>query len=276
MDIIERQLQYLMFVDSVAPNIRELTEPLRKYLNITNFGYLKVFFNGSYFYLCNDTHLSHEYVKTIKDTNIFFKQFLHVSNPEYKFILWPDRPINYSMEIYQRYNYWNGITLVKESEQFLELWWFASDSNNTQINQFFVKNTDVLYKYVLYFQEKTKHMIKAGLKDLPYYEKGIDLSVIKKFAPEDNKIKIKEFLEEIKLDGVNIDLKGYDAFISKREIECLHFVAQALSAKEIANKLAISRRTVEAHLNNIKNKVGAYNKSHLIHVYNSQLKKFFV
>jgi DNA-binding NarL/FixJ family response regulator len=44
--------------------------------------------------------------------------------------------------------------------------------------------------------------------------------------------------------------------LSEREIEVLHLVAQGLSNPQIANTLAISRKTVEHHLEHTYNKLG--------------------
>lgn len=52
--------------------------------------------------------------------------------------------------------------------------------------------------------------------------------------------------------------------LSKREKEIVTFICDARTAKEIANKLGISERTVEKHRNNILKKVNARNSIELI------------
>ena len=44
--------------------------------------------------------------------------------------------------------------------------------------------------------------------------------------------------------------------LSKREVEVLHYLAGALTNKDIAQTLFLSVRTVEAHLRNIYGKLG--------------------
>jgi LuxR family transcriptional regulator, transcriptional regulator of spore coat protein len=54
--------------------------------------------------------------------------------------------------------------------------------------------------------------------------------------------------------------------LTVRELEILLLVATGASAKEIARKLKIAARTVEAHINHLKLKTGARNRAHLVAV----------
>ncbi len=53
---------------------------------------------------------------------------------------------------------------------------------------------------------------------------------------------------------------------TEREIEVLKMVAKGLSAKEVAQALNISHRTVEAHRANLMRKLGAKNSAELIRI----------
>ena len=63
---------------------------------------------------------------------------------------------------------------------------------------------------------------------------------------------------------------GAKVLLSKREIECLHYLAEGKAAKEIARKLDISSRTVEIHIANIKGKMKCKSSLELI----SQIRGF--
>jgi two-component system, LuxR family, response regulator FixJ len=54
--------------------------------------------------------------------------------------------------------------------------------------------------------------------------------------------------------------------LTNREAEVMDFVVQGLSSKEIAEKLGVSFKTIEAHRAKIMKKMGANNVSHLIHM----------
>lgn len=49
---------------------------------------------------------------------------------------------------------------------------------------------------------------------------------------------------------------NHEMYLTAREVSCLAQVALGLTVKEIAQTLGISYRTVESHMNNIKNKLG--------------------
>jgi DNA-binding CsgD family transcriptional regulator len=52
--------------------------------------------------------------------------------------------------------------------------------------------------------------------------------------------------------------------LTRRERDCLVLSGRGLSEKEVAQQLAISPNTVRVHIENIKRKLGAANKSHAI------------
>lgn len=52
--------------------------------------------------------------------------------------------------------------------------------------------------------------------------------------------------------------------LSEREREVLQCIAQGLSSKQCAQQLGIAPRTVERHVENLRNKLHAKNKPHLV------------
>ena len=49
------------------------------------------------------------------------------------------------------------------------------------------------------------------------------------------------------------------AHLSKRELECLDWIAKGKTAEMVAMILNISPRTIKAHVKNIKRKLGCFN-----------------
>jgi len=53
-------------------------------------------------------------------------------------------------------------------------------------------------------------------------------------------------------------------YFTEREFECVLLLIRGRSLKQIAGDLALSRRTIEYYLKNVKCKMGAYSRSDLI------------
>lgn len=93
--------------------------------------------------------------------------------------------------------------------------------------------------------------------------KGLKYLAIGKNYIDSNIQITKKDLQEINSDGVKTDLKGYNG-LSKREREVFPLVALGYSNKEIAKKLFISTKTVEAHKANITRKLHLTSRPDLV------------
>ncbi len=71
---------------------------------------------------------------------------------------------------------------------------------------------------------------------------------------------LERYIRISKNTGLDID-----ETLTDREREVLHLVAEGFSNAEIAEKLAISQRTAEAHRFNLMHKLGLKNNAELIH-----------
>ncbi len=69
-------------------------------------------------------------------------------------------------------------------------------------------------------------------------------------------------VSHLMIEAVNIESNTQK--ISKREKEVLKLVAQGLTTKEIADKLFVSKRTIETHRSNILKKLDVQNTAELI------------
>lgn len=86
------------------------------------------------------------------------------------------------------------------------------------------------------------------------------LSQNSKLSEPNDKINITPFSFSRKKSLNNYNL-------STRELECLRLIAAGKTYKESAYTLQLSPRTVEAHINNIKAKLGINSKSELLKIY---------
>jgi len=92
-------------------------------------------------------------------------------------------------------------------------------------------------------QEEILKAIDAVLNDQNYYSKTITNSIMNTMGGKP-KVKTRTVLEQP---------------LTSRELEVLKLIIQEYSNEEIADKLFISKRTVDAHKQNILGKTGAKN-----------------
>jgi non-specific serine/threonine protein kinase len=70
--------------------------------------------------------------------------------------------------------------------------------------------------------------------------------------------------------GQSTSSSASDVFLTTRELEVLHLLAQDLSNPQIAERLVVSRRTVDAHLRSIYDKLGVKSRDAAIRVAREQ------
>jgi len=254
--------------------IKKLCLPLTEYLGVNNFGYLKIYKNSQYFYLSNDLELTKDYLFNVHSSNIFFKETLykntHDSNIYY--VLWPEKPENFSMNLYMKHNYWDGLTVLKVNENDIEMWWFASKKENNCAQLFYKKKIDVLLNFINYFNYEAQNIIQTNHNHLALYKSGFDFNLPnndEKYAQE--QANIKAFLNQLYPKGLIIKSKNGVIKLTHMEINCMRLLVKCNSAKEIAKQLNISNRTVEGHIDHIRKKTGYNLKTDIIKVFNDQV-----
>jgi DNA-binding NarL/FixJ family response regulator len=81
----------------------------------------------------------------------------------------------------------------------------------------------------------------------------------KYFGAESSKALIKSVVNKVSIKGAKESIN-----VSKRELEVLHFVALGSTSLEIANKVCLSKRTIENHRARIMTKLAVKNATELV------------
>ncbi len=167
------------------------------------------------------------------------KELIHIAKEKYS--------INFSLQI------------VEKTNQETDIFGFALDSPNPLKHMTLLKEMPLLRLFIKRFKEEFKGLYKH-LND-----HQIDLKSFlgpqfynKKISPASPSLARDCFLQKM---NIKIPLP-----LSNREIEVIRYLIQGYSASQIGLNLYISKRTVEHHLERIKEKFDSSNKAELIRI----------
>lgn len=166
----------------------------------------------------------------------------------------------------QRYmnNIWNGLSIFKQREDSIELWGFAADRQAENMQSFYIENLDLLKKFITAFNRNASEIITPTSSNLAIYK---DFKIKAVIIDDYELKKINEFIKATNVNKHPIITQKGEVFLSKKELLCISNLAAGKSAKQIASGLGSSQRTIEKHVENIKNKLGCHDKAALIKIY---------
>lgn len=252
----------LAYASSLQEKFDAIILPL-SYLNIPYFIYTKIFADSKYVMLSNHTEWLTYHMQNIQDQGIFFDQQNQLTEKcKINIFYWPTKPADSFLEALYKFNIWNGISFIKRSEGYIERFCFAADINNYHINSFYINNINLLKRFIRYF-----------LTEIDTINKDYNESQLAIFA---NQISIEQSnaINPAKIISLSINndfpvflTKNCNKKLSRREVECLRYLYEGKTSKDIAVTTNLSVRTIEYYLNNIKEKTGIYQRSKLIDAY---------
>lgn len=253
---------------SVAPQFLAICEPLFK-LGIKWFEYLKIFNDGGHLRLMNNLDYCRTYLSTIKNAGIFFTEqaIIAQNNGQHSYIMNDlnqfDKNKDPIVFLLHDFDIWNCYKIYKTSHQFIECYTFSLTRNEVHAGQLFLNYPFIFEHFTHYFNERASDLIDCRSKrKLAYYEQNFNFNKIS----QDNLLdqKIEQFFRRTQLKKKLLKRKDENIILSKRETECLEFLALGMSIKEIGRTLDLSPRTIEFYLNNVKSKAGISSREVLL------------
>jgi DNA-binding CsgD family transcriptional regulator len=235
-----------------APEVKQICADFFKKTPITHFTYSRLYNNGKAMVLVSDSEYHAHFWK--KNYN---EEFFNHYNPGIYLARSlcsnairdaAEFQINFPMmQIYEKHGYHEGIGL-------------GASANDSSILEFYLNNIDIIESFLYYFKYRAESLIEESNKYLLLpAKKPIQLSQTNKNRPPT----IKKPLRYI------ISTARGEHHITSREYDCLKLLSNGFTSKQIAQCLRVSHRTVEAHLNNIKQRLNLSYKDELIAVFMS-------
>lgn len=252
----------------LASDISQICQPLTEF-GITFFHYVRSFKDNSRINISNKPKwIEHFYNKKFYMTgSLAGKNELYDSS----YFLWSTlkyQDIYTDAREYFDIDY--GITIIKKLPDSTEFVHFGANHGNGQVVNFYISNIDFLNRFILYFKDQAKALIDRALRN-KIRPSSFNCTV----NPEDLKIisqgllkivpqKQQDFLHATKIKHYHLSSHYGPVEITAREVDCLIGLLEGKTAPEIASRLGRSKRTVETHLNSVKQKLDCNTKSELI------------
>lgn len=262
-DYFAENITALHYATSVTQKIKEIAAPIFSHTKINNFSYLKFYKNGDVLNLTTDKRwIEYRFDKKIK-FKILFKDYLKDSKENTPYLyLWPEKTNDDLLNALQQYDIWNGCNIYIQNKEHIEVFSFACPIEETEMRNFYINNLDTLHRFILYFKDKSFDLIKNDKNNI------IKTDIIFSFPSQQNFINSETSASLYKNIAPENVFINEDIYMTRRELECCSLLMRGDSIKIAANKLGLSPRTVETHINNVKHKTSCMTKTTLLDLIN--------
>lgn len=263
---------------AILDKLEDLGKPLFDNLGVKAYGYAKFFLDGNgYIDLFSDMRWQHHYFEHFNCTSLIqkdlevLKEVFKTSNIGY--VLWGNSDVEKTSPIVAasyEFNLWHGLRIYEKHADSVECWHFAAHIENYQIVNLYLNSLDLFKHFILYFRDKTSSFIntsKTGI--LAKLEEGVDHGVVMSDFSQQK----QDFLNNTSIDHYHLKNGDYKIALSKREAQCLNYLQQHKTIKEIARFMELSPRTVESYLNNVKMKAGCPSINALLDIFHKSFIK---
>jgi DNA-binding CsgD family transcriptional regulator len=231
--------------------VDEIIKPLKNFFGVTSFVYQKNFLDGSEIRLSNQP----EWVAFYFEQELYKESiFEHAPNLYQKsHLLWASLPQHKSVLCKAReFNIDHGITFIEPQEDGCEFFFIGTTPGNIGILSSYLNHLDLLKRFLIYFREKAAPLIERAQRN--------------RIVINDKAIQAPQLItnQQIDRNAFLTTLNKANFVFSPREIECINLLLSGYNLKMIAYELKISYRTVETHIQHIKEKSGCRTKAELV------------
>ena len=248
----------LNFNEKIADKVEDISSPLFQYFGITHFGHIRIFKDGTMLRLAtNRQNWTRTFFERACYNDIDLYAMRDVPENESRVALLTGEPqTDHCLFLCKEYNIWNALVIYEKFNEHSDFWFFAGTPNDTEIIKNYINKIDILKKFTRYFKEKFSH----DLKNIDPKQLIVSQVRVINNTPSE-KEKIKTFINSLNVKYYRLEEQF---LVSRKEFECLFYLAQGKTMKETARFMNVSFRTIEFHLNNLKRKTNFHKKSQLI------------
>lgn len=247
----------IKFITSIFKDLQEVSSVLHEF-GITSIGYSR-FYDNKCIRLSNNVDWMEHYLNNnilYSDKARYTKELGYLGERKhYMMLREKDKNSKSIVSVMNKYDQDNVCSFYIKNDNYVEMFGFATNKGKDSLTNFYINNTSFLLKYSLLFKERLFPVINRNLDSI-----SLPFSIFKQVNPE--MYSGKDNLEQkIKLKKIYL---ADDLIVTVREFECLRLLSRGYSYKEIAQKMCISFRTVETHVNHMKYKMGQAHKGGIL------------
>lgn len=241
--------------------VREICEPIFKLFELNFFRYLRVFPDGKRIHLCSNPHWTETFY-TKQYYNIAWFDAVKLNQPKNIEAIWDKKAVRednaVGIDARTHFDIHHGISIVRPGNGYYEIFDFAANQNNGQINNVYLTHLHFFERFFFYFREKAAFLIKDAEKEPIKIEHLFKTDYL---LDKDN---VSEFLKNTEIKHYTLSMLGKDVYLTPKETECVYWSVLGKSAVEISLIVNCSKRTVEIHLESVKQKLGLSKISQVI------------
>lgn len=253
-----------------AAHVKEIIAPLQSY-GIIGLFYSRIYTDGSIVNLASNQNLTDFYFR-----KLFSGHYMDQDIEDELYVpegvsLWA---LNLNNQIWQdmqnNFGYGNGATLCAEHENFREIIGFYSTVDNRSINHFYINQVDMLKKMRLHFLSQSAELIQQAERDRLLFQHPA-LPQRLEFPCRDHNNKSNIINNSISSICIFHKKTGMPMQLSPQRSQCLKYLMQGKSTKEIAQTMRLASKTVEHYLEFIRRELGCRSSKELILSYANQV-----
>lgn len=233
--------QHFSLSEPYTALITDITKDLFVNTEINYFIYIKATADGASNILMSANGLTREWFERGYPIIVGFTDE-YKSSQTFSYVWTEKLPPDLMSIAREKYNVYNAISFVRRYKDYCELFGFADSNSSKDIKARYFSCFSDIENYSNYFVKAGKDIINYAMKNpLPNQQA----------LKESEDIFLKNHSESYKVTG----LYG-DAYLTSPEYFSLQLVMKGKSYKEIARVLAVSPKTIEKYLSNVKIKLG--------------------
>lgn len=252
--------------------LQYVCKPLQEY-GITFFGFTAIDKEGAHYCLGSKPEYAKQYLlKNLVQEDIQYRP--QQINGHLHYYFWDFIQLSTgASEIYQmaaNFDQSHTLTIVRHDEDMTRCYHFSGQLNDDTISQRYLSYLDGLQSYIEYFDNCLEKMPELRrIFDYPYLTDLTKQSITPISIIKDDPRKV-QLAEQANTGLCFIDYSKY--YLTAKERRCLYWLYRGKSAEMTSQILNVSRKTVERHIANIKQKYNCYTQFQLgIHISQNKL-----